>query len=180
HIANSTTPSAVKSAIYQELVALYPDESFTVLCVDGAVSYQADSHRKKREIGHVRGGVEKRPGVESDHGHCNSVEISELMRKHIANSTTPSAVKSAIYQELVALYPDESFTVLCVDGAKYVGKPVLLEETAQRETHQGCGGGQQHCCCCWQQHPPPPPPPLGKRKLLTIGRRRSTITSSRI
>lgn len=42
---NNTTPAAVKSAIYQELVALYPDQSFTVLCVDGAVSYQADSQR---------------------------------------------------------------------------------------------------------------------------------------
>ncbi|VDP25888.1 unnamed protein product [Heligmosomoides polygyrus] len=72
--------------------------------------------RKKREISHVRGKVEKRLGVESDHGQCNSVEISELMRKHM-NNTTPAAVKSAIYQELVALYPDQSFTVLCVDGA---------------------------------------------------------------
>ncbi|RCN47962.1 ground-like domain protein [Ancylostoma caninum] len=93
--------------------------------------------RKKREIGHVRGGVEKRPGIESDHGHCNSVEISELMRKHIANSTTPSAVKSAIYQELVALYPDESFTVLCVDGAV----------SYQADSHRYCvEGNMDHNC----------------------------------
>ncbi|WKY06310.1 hypothetical protein Q1695_006479 [Nippostrongylus brasiliensis] len=71
--------------------------------------------RKKREIGHVRGRVEKQQGVASDSGHCNSVEISELMRKHM-NNTSPFAAKSAIYQDLAALYPDQSFTVMCVDG----------------------------------------------------------------
>ncbi|KAK6060931.1 hypothetical protein COOONC_01405 [Cooperia oncophora] len=42
---NETELPAVKSAIYQGLVALYPKQAFTVVCVDGAVSYQADSNR---------------------------------------------------------------------------------------------------------------------------------------
>ncbi|XGW28044.1 hypothetical protein V3C99_008113, partial [Haemonchus contortus] len=79
-------------------------------------SSQSQRPRKKREISHVREEVEKTVGVTGDRGQCNSVEISELIRKHM-NSTELPAVKTAIYQDLVALYPDQSFTVLCVDGA---------------------------------------------------------------
>ncbi|KAK6767367.1 hypothetical protein RB195_026568 [Necator americanus] len=93
--------------------------------------------RKKREINLVRGGGGKRPGIESDHGHCNSFEISELVRKHIATNPSLAAVKSAIYQELVSLYPDGYFTVMCVDGAV----------SYQADSHRYCvEGNMDHNC----------------------------------
>lgn len=75
--------------------------------------------RKKREIGetgYVRGSV---AGTQKDgqlESQCNSLELSELIKKHVDASTAASA-KTAIYHELDTLYPDENFTVLCVDGS---------------------------------------------------------------
>ncbi|CAI4231805.1 unnamed protein product [Auanema sp. JU1783] len=92
--------------------------------------------RKKREIGHVRGHVTMLEHGDTLNGQCNSLEISEVIKKHL-NGTSAMAVKSAIYEELSSIYPDDAFTVLCVDGTV----------TYQADSHKYCvEGNRAHNC----------------------------------
>ncbi|KJH51758.1 ground-like domain protein [Dictyocaulus viviparus] len=92
--------------------------------------------RRKREIGHVRGKVEKEALSESEHSQCNNAEFSGIIHKHL-NNTNAEVAKSVIYDELVALHPDQSFTVFCIDGrASY-----------QADSHSYCIEGNKNYNC---------------------------------